>query len=72
MKHNQLIKKLFLVFTLLIFSNQSFAEGCPDCSEPVKSVSADGTYFIYNCGGGNEQSSSSTANSNLNLAQIEI
>ena len=29
----------------------------------LKSVSDDGTYFVYNCGGGNEQSSSSTANS---------
>ena len=62
MKYNQLIKKLFLVFTLSLFSNQSFAEGCPDGSEPVKSVSSDGTYFIFNCGGGNENSSSSTIN----------
>ena len=73
MKYNQLIKKLFLVFTLSLFSNQSFAEGCPDGSEPVKSVSADGTYFVYNCGGSNEQKSSSTANSNTKpLAGIDI
>ena len=29
----------------------------------LKSISADGTYFVYNCGGSNEQASSSTANS---------
>ena len=57
------MKKLFLLLILSFFSAQSFAGSCPDGSEPVKSVSADGTYFVYNCGGGNEQSSSSTANS---------
>jgi hypothetical protein len=57
------MKKLLLLLALSFLSVQSFAAGCPDGSEPVKSVSADGTYFVYNCGGGNEQSSSSTANS---------
>ena len=61
MKHNQLIKKLFLVFTLSLFSNQSFAEGCPDGSEPVKSISDDGTYFVYNCGGSNTANSSASS-----------
>jgi hypothetical protein len=63
LNHNQLIKKLFLILILSFFSAQSFAGSCPDGSDPVKSISADGTYFVYNCGGGNEQSSSSTANS---------
>jgi len=61
LKHNQLIKKLFLVFTLSLFSNQSFAEGCPDGSEPVKSISDDGTYFVYNCGGSNTANSSTSS-----------
>ena len=51
------MKKLFLLLILSYFSAQSFAGSCPDGSDPVKSVSADGTYFVYNCGG---QSSSST------------
>jgi len=51
------MKKLFLLLILSFFSAQGFAGSCPDGSEPVKSVSADGTYFVYNCGG---QSSSST------------
>ena len=57
------MKKLFLLLILSLFSAQSFAGSCPDGSEPVKSVSDDGTYFVFNCGGGNKQSSSSTANS---------
>ena len=69
------MKKLFLLLILSFFSAQGLAGGCPDGSEPVKSVSADGTYFVYNCGG---QASSSTANSsNVNsntkaLAGIDI
>jgi len=51
------MKKLFLLLILSFFSAQGLAASCPDGSEPVKSVSADGTYFVYNCGG---QSSSST------------
>ena len=54
------MKKLFLLLILSFFSAQGLAGSCPDGSEPVKSISADGTYFVYNCGGGNEQSSSST------------
>ena len=72
------MKKLLLLLILSFFSAQSFAGSCPDGSEPVKSISDDGTYFVYNCGGGNEQASSSTANSsNVNsntkaLAGIDI
>ena len=51
------MKKLILLLILSFFSAQSFAGSCPDGSEPVKSISADGTYFVYNCGG---QASSST------------
>jgi murein DD-endopeptidase MepM/ murein hydrolase activator NlpD len=43
------MKKLLLLLTLSFFSIQGFAAGCPDGSEPVKSLSADGTYFVYNC-----------------------
>ena len=57
------MKKLLLLLILSFFSAQSFAGSCPDGSEPVKSVSDDGTYFVFNCGGGNEQSSSSAENS---------
>ena len=57
------MKNLLLILVFSLLSIQSFAGGCPDGSEPVKSISADGTYFVYNCGGGIEQSSSSSADS---------
>ena len=61
MKHNQLIKKLFLLLILSFFSAQGFAGSCPDGSEPAKSISADGTYFVYNCGGSNTANSSTSS-----------
>ena len=54
------MQKLLILLILSFFSTQGYAASCPDGSEPVKSLSADGTYFVYNCGGGNEQTSSST------------
>ena len=60
------MKKLRLLIILSFFSAQSFAGSCPDGSEPVKSISDDGTYFVFNCGGGsNEQSSSSSITNSL-------
>ena len=43
------MKKLLLLLILSFFSTQGFAGSCPDGSEPVKSISADGTYFVYKC-----------------------
>jgi hypothetical protein len=54
------MKKLLLLLILSFFSAQGYAGSCPDGSEPVKSVSADGSYFVFNCGGGN----SSNTNTN--------
>ena len=62
------MNKLLLLLILSFFSAQSFAGSCPDGSEPVKSVSADGSYFVFNCGG---QSSSSSSNTKA-LAGIDI
>ena len=60
MNHNTSMKKLFLLLTLSFFSAQSFAGSCPDGSEPVKSISADGTYFVFNCGVGNSNPNAGT------------
>ena len=57
------MKKLLLLLALTFLSAQSFAGSCPDGSEPVKSVSDDGTYFVFNCGGGNNNTSTSTNSS---------
>ena len=50
---------LLLLLTLSFFSIQTFAGSCPDGSDPVRSVSDDGTYFVYNCGGQSSSESGS-------------
>ena len=55
------MKKILLLLTLSFFSVQSYAAGCPDGSEPVKSISDDGTYFVYNCEGSNTANSSTSS-----------
>jgi hypothetical protein len=52
------MKKLILLFILSFFSAQGIAASCPDGSDPVKSVSADGSYYEYKCANDNEQTSS--------------
>ena len=56
------MNNLLLILVFSLFSIQSFAGGCPDGSEPVKSISADGTYFVFNCGDGNDNANKQTAN----------
>ena len=55
------MKKLLLLLALSFLSVQSFAGSCPDGSEPVKSISADGSYYEYNCGGSNTANSSASS-----------
>ena len=66
------MKKLLLLLLLSFFSAQSLAGSCPDGSDPVKSISADGTYFVFNCGGGSKESNSLEISSyeNLDLTSI--
>jgi len=49
--YNPSMKKLLLLLLLILsfFSAQGLASSCPDGSEPAKGISADGTYFVYNC-----------------------
>jgi len=49
------MKKLFLLLILSFFSAQSFAGSCPDGSDPIKSISDDGTYFVYKCAGNSKK-----------------
>ena len=67
------MKKLLLLLILSFFSAQGLAAGCPDGSDPVKSISADGTYFVYNCGGSNTANSSASSQKvSKALAGIDI
>jgi len=54
------MKNLLLILVLSLLSIQSFAGSCPDGSEPVKSISADGTYFVYKCAADSNNSQKST------------
>ena len=59
----------FLIFASFIFViiSKSFAGSCPDGSEPIKSVSEDGTYFVYNCG-----TTNSNSNSNAGTVKVSV
>jgi hypothetical protein len=58
-----IVSLLFLAVLMLGCTGVTKAGGCPDGSEPVKSISADGTYFVYNCG---------TTNSNPNAGTVKV
>ena len=44
------MKKLLILLILSFFSTAGFSAGCPDGNEPIKTISADGTYYEYKCG----------------------
>ena len=62
------MKKLFLLLILSFLSAQGYAGSCPDGSEPVKSLSTDGTYFVYNCDSSNESNGSANSSTLSNNA----
>ena len=65
------MKKLLLLLILSFFSTQGYAASCPDGSESVKSISADGSYFVYNCGGSAKTSNGiSSVNEKMNMNTI--
>lgn len=71
------MKKIFLLFTVLLMSPMSYASSCADGSEPIKSVSDDGTYYIYTCNqdnfnNGNANTSSNNSKSGSDNPEIKI
>ena len=51
------MKNIYVLFIFLLISLQSHASKCRDGSDPVKSVSDDGTYYIFTC---NQENSNKT------------
>ncbi|MDC1290133.1 polysaccharide lyase [Candidatus Thioglobus sp.] len=66
------MKKIILFLILSFFSAQSFAGSCPDGSEPVKSISDDGTYFVFNCGGNDTSTKTSNSDTSSKNSFTEI
>ena len=66
------MKKLLLLLTLSFFSVQSYAGSCPDGSDPVRSISADGTYFVFSCGSESNNALSAEINSYEDLDVTSI
>ena len=51
MKYPVKLKRIILTLFLCIgLFEASIAGSCPDGSDPIKSISEDGTYFVFNCG----------------------
>ena len=63
------MKKLCLLLILPFFSFQSLAGSCPDGSEPVKSISEDGTYFVFNCGNSSNTNDVDNKSENSTIGQ---
>ena len=61
--------KLLLLLILSFFSTQGFTASCPDGSEPVRTISADGSYFLYKCGNINNNKKSSNTNEDTIVVQ---
>ena len=66
---NKIVSLLFLAVLMFGCAGTTNANTCPDGSQPTKSVSSDGTYFVYNCGGTNTTTSNTVAKA---LAGIDI
>ena len=62
-----MFKQYIFLLILSLFSIQGFAAGCPDGSEPVKSISADGTYFVFECINNTQNSSSANQNYDITI-----
>ena len=72
------MKKIYLSLVLILISSQSYSSTCPDGSEPIRSVSDDGSYYVFNCNKDNldkennkNTSSNKTKNKNKDL-EIKI
>ena len=64
------MKRILILLILAFFSLHSYAGSCPDGSDPIRSVSADGTYFVFNCGGSSNNDTSSSTNSSSTASTV--
>jgi len=67
-------KSMFMLITMALLGTTSIthAAGCSDGSEPVRTISSDGSYFVFKCGVSNKQTSSSKTNTNVGPVSINV
>lgn len=65
---------MFMLITMALLGTTSIthAAGCSDGSEPVRTISSDGSYFVFKCGVSNKQTSSSKTNTNVGPVSINV
>jgi hypothetical protein len=62
------MKRLLLLIILSVgFTNVSYASSCPDGSNPKRTVSYDGSYYVYKCPNNSTSSSSYSSGSSSNI-----
>ena len=54
------MKNISLFLILFFFSTYTLAGSCPDGSDPTRTVSADGSYFIFECNDEKKEASKSS------------
>ena len=67
-------KSMIMLITMALLGTTSIthAAGCSDGSEPVRTISSDGSYFVFKCGVSNKQTSSSNTNTNVGPVSINV
>ena len=66
------MKKLLLLLILSFFLTQGFSGECPDGSEPTRSVSADGSYYVYKCDNNSNDDANNTSTSSSSSSSSNI
>jgi len=60
------MKRLLVLFVLLLFSSMGYSSTCPDGSQRIQTISDDGSYFLFNeCVRYDSSSSSSSSSSSV-------
>ena len=67
-------KSMIMLITMALLGTTSVthAAGCSDGSEPVRTISSDGSYYVFKCGVSNKKASSSNTNTNVGPVSINV
>ena len=63
---------MLITMALLGTTSITHAAGCSDGSEPVRTISSDGSYYVFKCGVPTKQTSSSNTNTNVGPVSINV